>query len=1019
MKEQQQQQQQQQQTSPSPWTLPSLTDFIITEQEEEQLNKAASAALSSLSGNSGGGGVDDENFEVFDPEPIRFGGTEIEGEGGSLSAPEVDEFSSLLLNLSEDQDFVDALLAIGEDSDGNGNVERLRHQQNQQLDYTDGHNTKQVDTETNDDNTIFLQQIAEGGNNQQENPQTSEGDETTSSSNSLPEIEINFGSEPFLLDDPASLNTVFDEEEGAGNAGNVQEKHQHPSESEEEIHANSSTSTAYFEASDEGKQEEEEELLRQFVESLVLNETAIDEGKIAASVDTSADFEPDNLLDDLAKLNLFKEKSPYLGEMDDILNNGGDMGGNYDNGSSDESLPPGMYPYCLPCSVQPSQYIISAGIEESALAHNAIRRQPQHQPHQLEQKPQPESFPSANTGILTSITEGQPFVQRSQEEAKTELQALYAASRRQKQHEQKQQGNAGTIDEYGTERHGKEEAIRIDHIDPQAQDMKEAMNNVEPKMPGWWEVADQWCTGFGVDLRHEIGLIAAADDDDCKPRVGNSSSGRSAEKTCMGHKETIYGVTFSPDGKWLATASQDSSIAIWEVDTHRLVTMLQGHSKAYECLRVDWAGLHWSNETLDRERFRNLIASSGADGIVKVWSSAKPNAKDGWKCEFTLDHAKLLNRGVNNKPKSGSFNNKGGDDDGDGDGDENLTPVEEEDKPQVYSLQFINHWKVFTDEMHELSKDLADDQNSFLMTSSDEFIHLWEVEKHPFDQQLVNSDQQKIRILQDSEIKLKEVMSLHFGSIDQYGYGVTPCSITGDGLQLPPPPLCSKHKQGNDSVSREGHEGNFNFGGERNPLNIVYVFDAAYCCASGLLGVALSDGSLRLVNGRGTCVSILNLPGGNSHLTALAWDRAGSRLATTVATGHVIVWSLDIKNEQGGRHESMVATCRSIYEGGHEAMRPVFGARFVGDDVGGENKDSDDDDQSEKLLASWGVDGRLCLWDSYALGNIYSPIAMLKNDPEYPIYAVDVSGRHVAVGGGSDGGFIGTPVYLFDIPSTR
>jgi WD40 repeat protein len=308
--------------------------------------------------------------------------------------------------------------------------------------------------------------------------------------------------------------------------------------------------------------------------------------------------------------------------------------------------------------------------------------------------------------------------------------------------------------------------------------------------------------------------------------------------------------------------------------------------------------------------------------------------------------------------------------------------------------------------MKRSSKHITnDDQNAFLMTSADEYIHLWEVEKHPFDQQLQNVDQQKIRILQDNEIKLKEVMSLHFGPIEQFGYGVTPCSLTGAGLQLPPPPVCSKHAD----VAADGQQAT-NFGGERNPLNIIYVFDASYCPASGLLGVALSDGSLRVINGRGTCVSILNLPGGNSHLTALAWDYTGSRLATTVATGHLITWGLDLTNEQGGREESIVATCLSIYEGGHQAMRPLFGARFV--------SSCGEDDQDEKLLISWGVDGRLCLWDSYAQGNIYAPIAVLKSDVQYPIYAVDVSGRHIAVGGGSDGGFIGNPMYLYEIPSS-
>ena len=84
---------------------------------------------------------------------------------------------------------------------------------------------------------------------------------------------------------------------------------------------------------------------------------------------------------------------------------------------------------------------------------------------------------------------------------------------------------------------------------------------------------------------------------------------------------------------------------------------------------------------------------------------------------------------------------------------------------------------------------------------------------------------------------------------------------------------------------------------------------------------------------------------------------------------------------------------------------------------------------------SWGMDGRLCVWDAMLLGNVPSPIAVLKHDEKYPIFAVQVTSKQndhdlqsssptrIAVGGGpSEGGFIGVPLYLYDItrmPSIR
>jgi hypothetical protein len=63
---------------------------------------------------------------------------------------------------------------------------------------------------------------------------------------------------------------------------------------------------------------------------------------------------------------------------------------------------------------------------------------------------------------------------------------------------------------------------------------------------------------------------------------------RPNEALCLGHKETIYGLQFSPCGNYMATASQDATIRVWDVASHRLLQTLSGHSKEAECLRVGW-----------------------------------------------------------------------------------------------------------------------------------------------------------------------------------------------------------------------------------------------------------------------------------------------------------------------------------------------------------------------------------------------------------------------------------------------
>jgi WD40 repeat protein len=484
---------------------------------------------------------------------------------------------------------------------------------------------------------------------------------------------------------------------------------------------------------------------------------------------------------------------------------------------------------------------------------------------------------------------------------------------------------------------------------------------------------------------------------------------KSKERSCLGHKETIFGLSFSQDGNYCATASQDSTVNIWNVEKNVRVSVLTEHSKDYECLRATWASSDWSADVLDRSQgaTKHLLASGGADGTVKLWGCDDPKKGD-WKCHATLDHSKLGKRGEEKKKRE-----KEGDTEG------------KEDVPQVYATAFIDHWKAFT--TTEESSTTAT-QNSFLMTSSDDYIHFWEIEATPSDQQIQLLDRD-VRVLQTETISLKEVMSLHFGELDEYGYGVTVCSVTGSGLQLPPAPRPEPRDDDGhgDQGPADGHP--TPFGGERNPNNMIFVFDATYCPANGLLGVALSDGSLRLVNGRGVCVSIINLPGCQSHLTSFSWDSTGTRLATCVATGHLISWELDISDADSG----IAATCKAIMEGGkllllqifvlrhscclfgphlfspacsgHQMGRPLFGCRYCG--------------TNEDLLISWGVDGSLCLWDSWGHGNVQSPISVLRSDGEYPIYAVEITNDCIGVGGGSEGGFMGVPVFLYNVQGAK
>ena len=79
------------------------------------------------------------------------------------------------------------------------------------------------------------------------------------------------------------------------------------------------------------------------------------------------------------------------------------------------------------------------------------------------------------------------------------------------------------------------------------------------------------------------------------------------DKTLRGHSAGVQNIRFSPDGRWIASASLDKTIIIWDVETGILRHRLYAHSASvYEV-------------TFNKEG--NLLASASEDGTVCLWDS--------------------------------------------------------------------------------------------------------------------------------------------------------------------------------------------------------------------------------------------------------------------------------------------------------------------------------------------------------------------------------------------------------------
>ncbi|KAL7511238.1 hypothetical protein ACHAXN_008421 [Cyclotella atomus] len=407
------------------------------------------------------------------------------------------------------------------------------------------------------------------------------------------------------------------------------------------------------------------------------------------------------------------------------------------------------------------------------------------------------------------------------------------------------------------------------------------------------------------------------------------------ERAAYGHRETIFGIAFSPDGKYLASASQDSTVRIWEVKTHRLLETLDC-DRDYECLRVAWLpndgsksshdvsnddDIVTNKSTNDKEKY--MLAAAGADGILRLYAASLQNDKLHWKLVASKDHYGLLNE-----------------------------TAATEDRPQIYSLQFVP--RPFQPSVNNNAETTCSDW--LIMTSADDAIFFWSI-KQP-----------------DMNESQREITSYSIIQFAQLG-----------------------HNQ---------------FGGPRNPNNEIYVFDAVVS-SNGFIAAALSDGTCRVMSIAQSAAEVkqcvLTVPeqfvgerGG--HLTAISWDASGERLVTCIACGKVVLW--DVKVVEGVVIPSIVA----LLEGGHDYRRPLFGAIYFGE-------------KNENLILTWGVDGEVCVWDSTSKGIVTSPICRLVSNSNYPVYALDYthskeslgSSSCLSVAGGSEGGFVGVPLYIYDI----